>query len=173
MGHPSDRIFTVPEGATHSYYNHSKAKCVVATAGDEVRMSAEAFAACMGVSEKAKDLVKKGHPKFEGMKGGVPAFPSNTYTIEPGEHICIVLADLGDCPPELLNLNWCSGCLRTSVDTLLPPETLTATENLNGAAINEQFPFVGEDPVTCVRPEKFYIYNTNSAPQTVSVTPHS
>jgi len=137
-------------------------------------MSAAHWADCMGVQAADDKSKTAGHPPMETIGGANQAFPSNTYTIEPGDHVCIDLATaFGECVPEKLFVNWCSGCSRTSIDTFLTAELLLDNTNLNGAAMNEQYHYVGEDPETCVAPEKFYVYNTNDAPQTVTVTPHS
>lgn len=174
MPHPDDKFYTVPEGVScHVHqYPGQRPKCY--RAGDIIRMTADQYAACMPLETEIKSK-SKGHPRFCTTKGAFQSVPTNTYTIPPGEWVCIDIAEDfdGECPPEILFVNWCSGCLRTSVDVLLEADALLSTDLLNGATMNEQLHYVGENSETCETPENFYIYNTNATPMTVNVAPHS
>jgi len=97
-------------------------------------------------------------PKWELICGAPRPVTGNTYAIEPKEWVCIDI-DAFPCRPDVLELNYKGDCIQTLCDQVPVPDSMEEHKDWNGPQLNERTFLLSEDPVTCKKPGKFYIYN--------------
>lgn len=164
--HPCDECVVVTEemageGGQFVLMRHGKTECF--EVGQKIWLSRAEFLQCTPVKIDTEGAKKSPWREFKTICGAYPMQDSNLYVVPPGESACIDLS-LMECPPNRIYFNACGGCW--AIDT--KPITMEPTENLDGPMLNQQFLWVGEDPVTCETPEKVWIHNPNETPLTIS-----
>ena len=135
--------------------------------GDVIMMHPDDYARICGVQTPVESKSDNPWPKWELICGVPRPARGNIQVIEAEEFICIDI-DAFECRPDILFLNYKGDCILTQCDQEPVPEEMLDHTDWNGPMMNERTFLLGEDPITCKKPGKIYVYNPGPNPVVLS-----